>query len=556
MSDTLPAALTRQLAGLSRLPAHRQFGLVLGLAAVAAIGIALLLWGLQPRYQTLMHDADGRDVSEAIAVLDRNDIPHRLDRRSGALMVPASLVPRARLNLASSGLPRGQGMGFELLEQDTRLGTSRQLESARFQRALEGELARSIVTLDSVGAARVHLAMPRETVFRRDRARPSASVLVNLRPGRQLDETQVAGIVHLVAASVPELEVEQVTVVDQRGRMLSQVAASSGGAMPAQQLEYTRRIEDAYRQRVEAILAPLVGPDGLRVQITAEVDFTQVESTRETFDSSNPALRSEQIREEDAVGSSNGGVPGSLTNQPPAAATVAAANGDQDSVAGEPVAGAPTTRNRSSTRNFELDRTIDHIRHAPATLKRLSVAVVVDHRMVAGEDAAAATRMPWDAEGLAQLNALVREAVGLDEQRGDRLNVVNASFRDLEVADSLPETPLWQMLRQEPWVADAARYALATLGFLMLIMMVLRPALKSLAQLPPAALPATAAAGSHAQGLPAPAGAALTRQADASARQAADASAEQDLGKARQLATQDPRMVAQVVRQWMNEDGQ
>ncbi len=550
MAGTLPQTLTKQFAGLSELPAHRQFGMIVGLAVVAALAASVLLWGMRPGYQVLLPGMAERDVAQAITVLDRQNISWRMNNASGALMVPANRVAEARLQLATEGLPRSDGLGFELLDKETGLGTSRMVETARYQRALEGELVRSVVTLQGVDSARVHLALPRQSVFLRDRAKASASVLVNLHPGRQLDEQQVAGIVHLVASSVPELEVEQVTVVDQRGRLLSQNGRGEFGAAPARQLDYTRKVEDAFRQRVEDILMPLLGDAGMRVQVTADVDFTQIESTREIFDPDARVLRSEQTSEEETRGGGFGGIPGALSNQPPAAAGVAA-RGDgvlRDEIESE----MPGSRNLRSTRNFEVDRTISHIREAPGSLRRLSVAVVVDHRPGVDEDGSR-TRLPRTAEEMTHFESLVREAVGFDADRGDRVNVVNASFREIEDVEEVFEPrPLWQ----EPWVHDLVRQVMAAVAVLLLILLVLRPALKSLAQTGQAAArPPLAIAGdepSTAGALPNAAQAASGAMAPQMLPSGRDA--EQELARARQLATEDPRLVAQVVRSWMVTD--
>jgi flagellar M-ring protein FliF len=591
MADTLPQTLSKQFSGLSRLPAHRQFGLVLGLAVVAAVAVGVALWGFTPRYTVLLSGASSDDAAAAVEALDRREIPHRLDERGGALMVPAARVHEARLALATEGLPRAHGVGFELLDEQRGFVASEALESARYQRALEGEIARSIETLDSIESARVHLALPRQSVFLRDRVKPSASVLVNLHPGRSLDDAQIAGIVNLVASSVTGLETERVTVVDQRGRLLSRSDETGGGASPSRQLDYTRRIEDAYRQRVEDILAPLVGRDGMRVQVTAEVDFTEVESTLESYDPNKSALRSEQVSEESSPGGLVGGVPGSLTNQPPGGATVAAVGAIPGAAAGigaaaldaalgaragggangagaaaglaaaNDAAGAetapdaastslPMSRSRHATRNFELDRKIDHVRQAPATLSRLSVAVVVDDKDTVDAEGAHA-RAPRGAEEMEHMTALVREAVGFDEARGDRVNVINASFREMEAAAPLPEEPLWQ----QPWVRELARYGIAALGFMLLVLLVLRPVLKSLAHVPgPAQAASAAAASAAAAGLPAPLAPGLPVPPAALGNDSA-ALTEQALGRARRVATEDPRVAAQVVRQWIHGDG-
>ncbi len=566
MAEGLPYSLAKQLSGLTRLPAHRQFGLVLGLAVVAAVGIAIVLWGLSPSYEQVLPGLSEEDAATAVDLLDRRQIPHRLDEATGALMVPADRVRVARMYLATAGVPHEHGTGFELLDKETGIGTSQLLESARYQRALEGELARSVETLDSVDSARVHLALPRQSVFLRDRVHPTASVLVNLHPGRELDDMQVAGIVNLVASSVAGLEANHVTVVDQSGRLLSRSGDGPTAGVP-EQLAYTRKIEDAYRQRIEDILSPLVGADGMRVQVTAEVDYTQVETTRETYDPNKTAVRSEQITDQVSSAAGAGGVPGSLSNEPPGTAAVAAtgpgasgpgANGAGANGAGaggaagatgaaasggtDAAAATPISRDRRSTRNYEVDRTIDHVRQAPATLKRLSVAVVVDDKdTVDGEGHHA--RKPRDAQEMQHLTSLVQEAVGFQAARGDRVSVVDVSFREAPPPPAVPATPIWQ----QPLARELMRYGVAGVGFLLLILLVLRPALKSLAAVPrldPAAEPARARAA---------AGHALT--GGSAGLLDAGAPPEQQLIRARKAAVEDPRIAAQVVRQWINDDG-
>ncbi|MEQ8992318.1 MAG: flagellar basal-body MS-ring/collar protein FliF [Pseudomonadales bacterium] len=539
MAQSLPQTLNRQLQGFTGLPLQRQLGLIGGLALVAALAVTLLTWGMRPQYQVLLPGMSDQDKSAAIASLTRAGIEHRLDPASGLLTVPGPRMHEARLQLATDGLPKADGVGFELLDRDTGIGTSQMAETARFQRALEGELARSVATLNSVQSARVHLALPRRTVFLRDRASPSASVLVDLHPGRNLDEVQIAGIVHLVASSVPELDPQRVTVVDQRGRLLSQPEDAVGSGTPVRQLEYARQLESSIRQRVLDILAPVVGEQGVRVQVAAEVDFTQVESTREVFDGDNRALRSEQLAQEERRSGATGGVPGALTNQPPGAATVAAAvPAAAGSTEAEAVAATPLDRNSRSTRNYEIDRTIEHVRQAPASLSRLSVAVVVDDREVVGADGAR-VREPRPADEIDYLSGLVREAIGYNEARGDRVTLVNASFRQ---AESLPESeplPIWQ----QEWFQPQVKRVLAAVGVLLLMLLVLRPALKGLAQAP-AGTPRLAAAGAAGQ----------LQDDRVQVGGMSGPSPQERLGQVRTLAKEDPRVVAQVVKEWMGKD--
>ncbi len=386
-AGALPAS---PLDGFMRLPAQRQVGLLLSLAMVLAALGAAFTYATRPAMVPVLAGLSERDTADAMDALSRNGFKFKLDTSSGRLLVPASSLHEARIRLATEGLPRASTSGFENLGKESGFGTSRMVENARYHHALEGELARSIMALHGVESARVHLALPRPTVFVRDRATPTASVLVNLHPGRTLDDAQVAGIVHLVASSVPDLDTERVTIVDQRGRLLTVPQGQGGAGLTGRDLDYVQRLEESYIRRITELLAPVLGAEGFRAQVAADVDFTRVESTRESYDPEGSVLRSEQFFE-DLSRTPNGpmGVPGALSNQPPAggvavagAAGIAAPDVAETAGAETP----PQNTSRRSTRNFEIDRTVSHTKQAPASLRRLSVAVVVDHKATAGEE--------------------------------------------------------------------------------------------------------------------------------------------------------------------------
>lgn len=545
--------MTQQIAAVGALPWQRQLGLLAGTAVVIAIGATLLLWGLRPTYQPLLPGLAEAEKAQAIEALQRGGIEARLDPRDGTLTVPRNDVHRARLQLATEGLPKSEEAGFELLEKDLGMGTSRLVETARYQRALEGELARSVRTVQGVQGARVHLALPRRSTFVRERVAPSASVLVDLHPGRLLGDAQVAGIVHLVASSIPELVPERVTVVDQRGRLLSRLGDEDGAALPIRQLDYQRKVEQALRGRVQEILSPVLGEDDFQVEVTASMDFTQVESTRELFDNDGLTLRSEQLVETLRASAGPSGVPGALSNQPPAGAVVADAAAADGTTQDADQARAAGDRDRRSTRNYEVDRTIERIQRAAGQLERLSVAVVVNDRVVTAADGTV-SREPRSAEELAHLSELVSEAIGLNEARGDSLSLVNASFREPQPVPEVPEAPIWE----QGWFHELVRQSLAALGALLLILLVLRPAFKQLASVPamPRRVPAAASGGSighddTGRGLPDGRDGAL----HAGPMERRGPGMEARLTQARSLAKEDPRVVAQVVRKWMDNDG-
>jgi len=545
MSTGITRSAGTPLDGFLHLPAQRQVGLLLTLAIAVGLLGAAFTWATRPSMVPVLAGLDQRDTAAAMDTLAQNGFDYELDGASGRLLVPASRLHEARIRLATEGLPRASTSGLENFGRDSGFGTSRMVETARYHHALEGELARSIMTLQGVESARVHLALPRPSVFVRDRSTPTASVLVNLHPGRVLNEAQAAGIVHLVASSIPQLEADKVTVVDQRGRLLTSPGDSANAGLSGRDLDYVQRLEESYVQRISELLTPMLGAEGFRAQVAARVDFTQVESTRESFDPDSVVLRSEQVSEDLNTSASGAmGVPGALSNQPPARGEAIPGGAPRTDATGEEQDEARNS-SRRSTRNFEMDRTVSHVREAGASLDRLSVAVVVDHRPGAGSETG--ERVPLSSEDVERVSTLVRGAVGFDAERGDRVNGVSASFVAAEVPAPVEALPLWR----EPWVADAVKQGLLGLLALIVLPLVMRPLLKNLSAQPArrsmAALPA---GGSVPQvgdaspaGLP---GAQAKRQGD---------DGDDALKVAQNMVREDPKRVAQVVKQWVASDG-
>jgi flagellar M-ring protein FliF len=535
-------------------PLVRQLGVMVGIALSVALGVAVVLWSQTPSYALLYGSLSQQEAPAVMDALGQAGIPFKVDQASGAVMVPKASLHEARMKLAAIGLPRGDSLGFELLQQETGFGTSRAVEAARFQRALEGELARSIATMAPVASARVHLATPKQSVFVRERKHPSASVVLKLFPGRVLEKGQVESVVHLVAASVPELAPERVTVVDQRGRLLSGQDRSKGIGLTTAQFEYTRNLENLYKRRIQDILAPVLGPDNLRAEVTAVLDFTITEKTQETFNPDQPALRSEQVQERQSKLSPVQGVPGALSNQPPAAGS--APEETETDTDRDPSSPEPLNTSKQATRNFELDKTISHTKLSTGALRRLSVAVVVDDRVQPNEEGEP-VRIPRTREEISRIETLVREAIGYDARRGDSVQVVNAAFQDPEPVADLPEPPVWE----QSWFWDVLRQAGGVLLVLLLIFGVLRPTLKRLTA--PAVVGSDAG---EAAGVPeAVPEEGLEGHLDADQAAAAlppgervrlpgPGSYESTLDAARQLVRDDPKRVAQVVRRWIAEE--
>lgn len=554
--------------GLAGLPMARQLGLMLGLALSVAIGVAVVLWSQAPSYGLLFSEIGEKDAAEILQVLDTQGIQYKVESGSGAIMVPLDEVQQVKLKLAAQGLPRTTSFGYELLDKEQGFGTSKSVEMLRFQRALEGEIARTIMAIQIVKTARVLLALPTQSVFIRDRKKPSASVMVSLYQGRSLDKGQIESIIHLVASSVPQLEAEQVTVVDQRGQLLNS-KDSSETYLTSKQFEYKKNVEEHLMSRIENILSPLVG-NGMRAQISADVDFTQTDRTQELFNPDLPALRSEQTSEQQNALPAAQGVPGALSNQPTPAGVAPETLPAQHATGATATAPGSGSRNKTATKNYELDKTITRTHLAPGLLRRLSVAVVLDDRYITQADGAVKTQ-PYAQEDINRFSDLVKQAVGFDSSRGDRVTVTNVAFKIPEALEALPEVPVWE----QGWFLDLMKQVLAVLAVLFLLLGVLRPAMRSLvgsdadgkkaAALAEAEAQAAAMGGTvnyNEDGVPVavPAGARKTPAAlptDVEDLLLLDApqSYEKRLEYVQRLVDEDPKLVAQVIKAWVKKDG-
>ena len=531
--------------GFSQLSNARKFALLVGLPALVTIVVAFALFASAPSYKVLFSNVSEKDGGAIIAQLSQMNVPYRISGGGSIIEVPSDVVYRTRLQLASQGLPKGGGVGFDLLERQ-RFGTSQFVEQVNYQRGLEGELAQTIRALREVQDARVHLAIPRPSVFLRENQKPSASVMIALHPGRGLDQGEVSGIVHLVASSVPELSPRQVTVVDQSGKLLSGAADDlSTSGLDRSQIKYLHQIEDDIARKIEAILRPLTGPDNVRAQVAASLDFSQVEQTSETYrpnnDPRDQAMRSQQTTEANSqTPQGPQGVPGALSNTPPGAASaplVQAPQGEAGGAAAQPP--MASTAQRDSKVNYELDKTIRHTRTEVGTVKRLSVAVVVNHKRVV-DKAGEAKLQPYDASEMAQIQTLVREAMGFDKDRGDTVNVVNAPF----LVPFEPEVvPFWKDPGNLPLALEAGKWLLvAGLGLATLLMV--RSSVRDLVRLSEvAATPPPAPESPPVIEEPPPSPEELRETLDY----------ERSIQRARDIARDNPRLAAQVIRGWVTK---
>src|SRR5450755_506397 len=313
MADIVPAAPR----SLLDIPGLKQAGLLAGVAAAVAAAIWLVLWSQGQNYTVLYGQLSERESGQVMDALTAAGIEFKLNP-SGAVSVPESKVQEARIRLASQGLPQSDAMGIEMIQKESALGNSTMMESARYQSVLETELARTIIKVQGVQGARVHLALPKPSVFLRDAHKATASVMLQLYPGRRLEPGQVAAIVHLVASSVSELAASDVTLVDQAGSLLNSPDENAESAASTRQFEYTRKLEESYQRRIVELLEPMLGPGHVRATVTADLDYTVTEETHENYDPQKTAVRSEQTSNESRKGGDGvEGIPGALSNQPP-----------------------------------------------------------------------------------------------------------------------------------------------------------------------------------------------------------------------------------------------
>lgn len=529
--------------GFNRLPIVRQAALVIGGALVLVFCVMLIIWSQEPTFKPLITRMQDHNAQDIVSILQREGIAFQIDPTTQILMVEAADLHKARMKLAAASLIDDKTVGFELLDKDTALGTSQFIESARYRRGLEGELARTIASVKAIRNARVHLAVPKQSVFVRDTRKASASVFVELYAGSSLSKNQVEAIVNLVATSISQMNKADVSIVDQHGNLLSKIEDEKSQDVLAQkQLQYTQKVEQSIREAVNGILKPVLGSDNYQAEVAADIDFTLVEQTEELYNPDLIALRSEQLLNEEKVNQVEGGIPGALSNQPPKDAT------SPEQATGE-AGGAQTPLNKrsESTRNYEVDRTLSYKQQQVGKIQRLTVAVVVNDKKVVN-DAGETTYEPWSEQDLQRFETLVKDAVGFNAARGDSVNVVNSMF--LGTSEHLAEPEFWR----QPWFWEIMKQVLAGLFVLVLIFGVIRPTIKSIVNKgkedDEAALLSEledAEAGLE--------GESVTLQGmDEYLLPGASQSYEMQLEALKNLIAEDPARVAQVVISWVNDD--
>ncbi|MCF6345606.1 MAG: flagellar M-ring protein FliF [Thiomicrorhabdus sp.] len=537
------------LNNLTALSVAKQISLVIALAATIALIVGLLFWSQSKPYSLLFGSMDAKDLSEVIQTLEQQAVDYKIDHGSGGVLVPTELVPSLRLKMAAAGFPKEAATGYQLLDVEQGFGISQFKETTRYHRALEGELAKSVASLNAVKSARVLLGLPKRSVFVRKRQKPSASVVIKLYPGRSLNEEQVSAIVHMISSSVPNMESKSVTVVNQKGSLLTSSSVNTGMNMSMKQLDYTRAVEETLSHRIISLLSPIVGGEHkVRAQVTAELDFTQQEQTRENYEPDPEAIRSKQFQKDINRNEGPTGIPGALTNQPPRAGLA-----PEEGYTGANKDPNLKSSSEKNTVNYELDKTISHIKNAVGNIHRLSVAVVLDDKTHL-DDEGSLVRTPLTEDELLRFRRLVSDTVGLDEARGDTLSIVNASF--IVVQEEVFESPpIWQ----ESWFLDLVKQVLAGLAVLIIIFGVIRPMLKDLSKKEETYLDYPEDAVDDGVELEntdeiAKALEEMNREVEQTAEEVGAGSEEEHLllDRVRTIAAENPKMAAHVIKHWLS----
>lgn len=536
-------AMNANLSTLAQAPWLRQLLILVGIAASVAVGIGSVMWSQGPDYKVLYGSLAPDRASAVVDTLNTLNIPYKIENATGSILVPNDRLHDARLKLAGSGLATGDGSGLEMMKDEKGFGVSEFMETKKYQHAIETELSRTIESLHQVRRARVHLAIPKQSVFVRERKTATASIFLDVFPGSVLEKQNVKAIVNLVASSIPDLTADQVTVVDQQGNLLSD-KENDALAQGSRQFDYRQRVEKTYESRIEQLISPIVASGKVRVQVAADIDFASSQVSRESWNPESQVVRSEQINSDSRGGNANAkaaGIPGALSNQPVSNNTGEAEGAD---------AAGTTEGSKSITRNYEIERTLNHSDTPAGTIKRLSVAVVVDGRPQKNAEGKIVKAAPNAAE-LERLTMLVQNAVGYEAVRGDKVTVLSADFIPDLVADEADAPGFWQ----EAWFAQLMRQGLTGLGVLLLVLLVLRPAIKNLL----VSNNVTGQAGNNEEGISGVNGEYIG-QHQSSVASLSHSSAPLQLGHdfdkkvsfVRTVTAEDPKRVAQVVKNWVN----
>lgn len=473
MSTSTEATLTN-IKALLQTPVIKQLVFLLGIAGGVTLGIILYMSIQEPLYRPLDYQVTPQNMASIVDTLDKAGIRYKMNEQDGIIQIPAKDIQLARLKLSSAGIAKDDGFNFSFLNEQGGIGTSQFLENARYLRALENDLSKTVAAIEGVASARVHIAIPHNNIFADENGKPTASVVVNMAPGISTDKEKVRAIVQIIASSVPGLDPKNVAITDQYGHYLSGIL-SQDSLYNADQLAFQNNIQSYYEKRIESMITTLLGDNKVNVRVYADIDYSQQEEAKEQYDPNQQVLRSEQSVSEQSGSSGASGPPGSLSNTPPQSDAEknpgnggnnnnnANGNGNGNG-SGTSASSAGTSQGKNeSIKNYELGKSVSYKRSNNPKVKNLSVAVVVDNEMVLDPKTKKYVTKPMDKEKIAKITELVRATIGFDEKRGDKVTVVNSSFSTSKKEEGLiSQSHLWE----QPWFWDLAKKLLGMLfGF-------------------------------------------------------------------------------------------
>lgn len=526
------AQVTEAAHGFYELPLIKQLGLLVGVSLSIALGVYAVFWAQEPNFIPVYHQLDNYQAGEVMDVLQKSAIEHRLDSKTGLVLVDSSKLFEARIKLAQNGVSGGAGMGLEILDKDTSLGTSQFIEQTRYIRGLQGELERTIASIHNVKTARVHLAIPKQSEFLRNKKSPSASVFVGLYGGQHLRSEQVAAITHLVAASIQGLATKDVTVIDQNGNLLS-TTGNDSIAHATKNLDYVKKMEDNYANRIEDLISPIVGQGRVKAKVTALVDFTAHEETSEDFDPKSKVLRSEKTLEISKFGEElAGGIPGALSNQPPVTGTAPEVVEDGEVVTEE--VAAQSNKKRQATKNYEIDRKITHRSYSPGRVERLSVAVLIGDKL-SYDNKGKVQNTPLTEEEIKNIEKLVKDAIGYDEARSDKVTIIKSEFAQAAPIEELEPEKIYE----KAWFWPLVKNILGVIIMLSIVFIVLRPIVKNLGKV----------AQQKREMLKR-----IAQEQQLGDGRALDATNSKSLIHVKDLVNEDPKKAAQVIKKWVEAE--
>jgi flagellar M-ring protein FliF len=508
--------------GLLQMPMVRQLLFMLGISASVAVGIVLYMSIQEPIYRPLDYQITSQNMSAIIDTLDKAGIQYKMNEKDGIIYVAAKDIQQARLKLSAAGVAKDDSFNFSYLNDQNNIGSSQFMENARYLRALEGDLSKTISAIQGISAARVHIAIPQDNIFADENRRPTASIVINIAPGLSSDKDKIRSIVQIVASSVPGLDPKNVAITDQYGHYLTG-ALNEDSIYDAEQLNYQNNVQSYYEKRIESMITPLIGENKVSVRVYANLDFSEHEEASEAYDPDKKVVRSEQTLTEQNSAQAASGPPGSLSNSPPASNSEKKAGGGQ---------GATQERNQS-VKNYEVGKSVSYRKSKSANIESLSVAVVIDNEAQVDPKTNKMISKPLPQDKINKITELVKATIGFDEKRGDKVVVVNSAYIPPKEMTTT-SIPLWN----QPWFWDMVKKMVGmTLGFVFLFFLYRKLSRQ-----------AKAAATASSEGL-----LSLDDGSNFNITPEMQQIKQDQINRLKELASRDPTRVALIIKNWIGK---